>query len=148
MSAGFANFPAIRELPRNDGRRQFILCEPLVYETEGGSVYAVPVNFTTDLASIPRICWPIVSPFECMREAILHDFLYWLRGGEPYLVTREQADMRFLLTLRARRLPFSNRQELPEWKCVAMWRAVRWFGGIGWAKKPEPWGDPLKPAIV
>lgn len=129
---GFKSIPPFKEV----GVRRFELLEDLIYETEAGSLYVVPAGFVTDWASIPRVFWLIVSPFECVPEATLHDYLYWLRGGDPYLVTREQADMRFLVTLR-------DRRDLPEWKCVGMWRAVRWFGGIGWARKPEPIGGPF-----
>lgn len=43
-----------------------------------GKQYVIPKNFQTDLASIPRILWPILSPQYSgfVRPAILHDYLY------------------------------------------------------------------------
>ena len=30
----------------------------------------------TDLASVPRICWALISPWDVARAAIIHDHLY------------------------------------------------------------------------
>lgn len=40
--------------------------------------YIIPKNFETDLASIPRLLWPILSPQYSgfVPPAILHDYLY------------------------------------------------------------------------
>ena len=52
--------------------------------------YDVPQNFTTDLASIPRIVWPIYAPQYTgfVAPAILHDYLYSCHHG----LTRQYAD--------------------------------------------------------
>lgn len=36
----------------------------------------VPVNFLSDLASVPRLCWWILAPFDIARPAVIHDYLY------------------------------------------------------------------------
>lgn len=36
----------------------------------------VPQNFLSDLASIPRIMWWAIAPFDIARPAVIHDFLY------------------------------------------------------------------------
>lgn len=43
-----------------------------------GEKYIVPKNFDTDLASIPRILWPVLAPqySSFVAPAILHDYLY------------------------------------------------------------------------
>ena len=43
----------------------------------------IPQGFTTDLASIPRILWPIVSPLRSstVTPSILHDWLYYNPDG-------------------------------------------------------------------
>ena len=33
-------------------------------------------GFTTDLASVPRIMWNIIAPWDIARAAIIHDLLY------------------------------------------------------------------------
>lgn len=43
-----------------------------------GERYVVPKDFETDLASIPRLLWPILAPQYAgfVAPAILHDYLY------------------------------------------------------------------------
>jgi hypothetical protein len=36
----------------------------------------VPKNYITDLASVPRICWAFIAPFDVARAAVIHDILY------------------------------------------------------------------------
>ena len=36
----------------------------------------VAQGFVTDLASVPRICWTFVAPWDVARAAIIHDLLY------------------------------------------------------------------------
>ncbi len=52
--------------------------------------YSVPKNFETDLASIPRIIWPIFAPqySDFVAPAILHDYLYRCNNA----ITRKFAD--------------------------------------------------------
>ena len=33
-------------------------------------------DFVTDLASVPRICWAFIAPWDIARAAIIHDLLY------------------------------------------------------------------------
>jgi hypothetical protein len=57
------------------------------YESPRGLV-AVPRNFVTDFASIPRIVWAILPPWgRYGAAAIIHDYLYWMQ-----YTTRETAD--------------------------------------------------------
>ena len=52
-----------------------MLVEPLVYKSESGRMYVVPIGFIHDYASIPRILWPILSPTgPYSRSAVLHDY--------------------------------------------------------------------------
>lgn len=52
--------------------------------------YKVPRDFETDLASIPRLLWPIFAPQYSgfVAPAILHDYLYHCKNN----ITREFAD--------------------------------------------------------
>ena len=36
----------------------------------------VAQGFVTDLASVPRMCWAFVAPWDVARAAIIHDLLY------------------------------------------------------------------------
>lgn len=56
-------------------------------------ILIIPKNFETDLASIPRIFWPIMNPSysEIMGPAILHDFLY----HNPLFYSRYDSDLIF-----------------------------------------------------
>jgi hypothetical protein len=81
--------------------------------------YTIPAGFDTDLASIPRIVWPIMSPAksELMEAAIIHDWLY----KETCYFTREETDVIFYDMLRA--------NGTPRWQASIMYYAVRTFGG-------------------
>ncbi len=36
----------------------------------------VPANYITDLASVPRLAWAVIAPFDVARAAVVHDILY------------------------------------------------------------------------
>ena len=36
----------------------------------------VPAGYITDLASVPRPIWAVISPFDVARAAVIHDLLY------------------------------------------------------------------------
>ena len=77
------------------GRRLWIVCSPLIYTTESGVTYIVPIDRKTDLASTWGI--PLVAEkFDGLvpMSATLHDMLY---DGEYQgeVVTRKEADSTF-----------------------------------------------------
>ncbi len=54
--------------------RYWILAQDLTYRD-----ITVPKGFLTDLATTPRILWPIFPPFgNYMRASIFHDYLLYL----------------------------------------------------------------------
>ena len=85
----------------------------------------------TDLASVPRICWAVISPWDVARAAIIHDHLYaalrsycdevdysynvWKRG-------KDLSDIIFLLGMK------SADPKVPCWKMYPAYWAVRLFG--------------------
>lgn len=102
------------------GSRDWVLMAPLVYYTAQGAI-EVPSGFLTDLASIPRVFWPLVPVNGRHRAAaILHDYLY---VTQP--CTRAEADALFLDAMRAGGVRWSQRQ--------VMYAAVRVGGGLAWA---------------
>lgn len=40
------------------------------------STITVGKDFVTDLASVPRMCWAFMAPWDVARAAIIHDLLY------------------------------------------------------------------------
>ncbi len=56
-------------------------------------VYEIPPSFETDLASIPRVLWPVMAPdySKIVRAAIVHDWFY----RKTCDFTREQTDLIF-----------------------------------------------------
>ena len=85
----------------------------------------------TDLASVPRACWALISPWDVARAAIIHDHLYAaLRNycdKEKYSYTvwkrgKDLSDTIFLLGMK------SADPKVPAWKIYPAYWAVRLFG--------------------
>ena len=64
--------------PFGDGVH-WVLARNLRYTiADTGKTIVVPKGFITDLASIPRSLWSILSPIDnYLTAAIVHDYLYW-----------------------------------------------------------------------
>lgn len=96
-----------------------------------GTLFRIPASFPFDLASVPRIFWPLIAPFELGCEAALvHDYFY-VTGGKPFYgafrrpglrLTRAQVDRQFLNMMR--------NAGVPRWRRVVAYAAVRLFGWI------------------
>ena len=113
--AGFKEWAAIRKV--HDGKFHWKLVNNLVYHAEDGNSYTVVAGFLTDLATIPRILWPVFSPMDSFLSAsVLHDYLY-----STHRLKRKEADGLFLQAMK-----YSN---VPLWKRQIIYRAVRLFGG-------------------
>ncbi|MBX9706865.1 MAG: DUF1353 domain-containing protein [Caulobacteraceae bacterium] len=157
---------AVREVPgRVQGGRQCVeLLEPLEYRVGGedsGQIIVVPAGFVTDFASVPfgvRNLFPALGPWG--RPAIIHDFLYRVKGETERLLWHLRDDLSndekgaYLDLQRARpdinehpddavagytRLQadrvFLEAMEvvgIPAWRRTVMFRAVRMGGGGGW----------------
>lgn len=104
---------------------------------ENGKI-TVPIGFETNLASVPRLFWNIMSPWDVARAAVVHDFLYWncakaypelTKDGQDEIGVmtwqdvRKAADKIFRLAMRCSDPP------VPKWKIGVAYRAVRMFGG-------------------
>jgi hypothetical protein len=103
--------------------RRWRVARPIVYHHP--IKVTVPAGMITDLASTPRLLWPILPPTGSYAPAaILHDYLY-LRGrldGEP--ITRAYADRVFLEAMRALGVGIIIRR-------VVYW-GVRLGGWVAW----------------
>ena len=83
---------------------------------------SIPAHFETDLATIPRICWIIISPFDLgLTGPIVHDWHY-----ENHILTRRRADEIF------RHMILEG--GAPGWKCWIAWVMVRLFGWVIWRR--------------
>jgi hypothetical protein len=99
---------------------------------DGANLITVPAGFQFDLASIPRIFWGLIAPFELSIVApLLHDFLY-KNGGNPAVgtiepprvYTRNEADQLFRRVMEI--------EGVPAWRRHPAYYAVRAFGGRAW----------------
>lgn len=102
------------------------------YQTDIGKqrTIQIPVGFQTDLASIPRIFRSFVTKDGPSRyAAVVHDYLYSLKGKGPKGVPRQDADNIFREAMIS--------VKVPRWKRVVMHRAVQGFGWILFNKEPK-----------
>jgi len=101
-----------------DKGRRWTLTAPFSFSVDGQE-YVVPINFWTDFASVPRIIWPLISPYDLGVGPIPHDF--------GYFTGRKDKDYwdRVLLAC-------GEKDKVVGWKRVAAFYAVDWFGGSTW----------------
>jgi hypothetical protein len=81
--------------------------------------YVVPEGFWTDFASVPRILWAVLSPYDLGVGPIPHDFGYYTG-----FANKLYWDLVFLSCMK--------KDEISEFKSQATFRAVEWFGGKVW----------------
>ena len=97
----------------------------------------VAQGFVTDLASVPRMCWAFVAPWDVARAAIIHDLLYKrirqyrvkcsksLKNYEDPKVIREAkkaSDDVFHMAMK------DAEPSVAGWKIAAAYYSVRMFG--------------------
>lgn len=103
------------------GDQTYDLVEPLVWN-DNISIIQVNPKFDFDAISIPKIFWSIIdSPFtgKAVKPATLHDALYASEYFE-----RKVCDDIFLEAMES--------EGVPRFKRLAMYYAVRMFGGSVW----------------
>jgi hypothetical protein len=102
---------------------EWVVLNPLMYESVDGKKYGIPAGFITDLASIPAILRPLFNPNDNGRKAaVLHDSRYCIKAG-----SRKEADDLFLEALQRCGVGFLRR-----W---AMYTGVRAGGWMYWNKR-------------
>ncbi len=96
-----------------------------------GSRITVKKDFVTDLASVPRMCWAFIAPWDVARAAIIHDLLYKRirqyrgAGGDDKKVISEAkkaSDDVFHMAMKDADPPVAK------WKIFAAYYSVRLFG--------------------
>ena len=93
-------------------------------------------GFVTDLASVPRAIWWLISPWDIARAAIIHDLLYKRireyrakddnlveyqdvdKFTNNYKVAKKAADKVFLMAMK------DAEPSIPKWKMYAAYYAV------------------------
>ena len=89
-------------------------------------------GFTTDLASVPRICWAFIAPWDVARAAIIHDLLYkrirqyradaLVEDKDVIKEAKKASDDVFHMAMKDAEPSVSG------WKIAAAYYAVRMFG--------------------
>ena len=119
-----------------------------VLKVVGVSVVASRISvgkgFVTDLASVPRICWAFISPWDIARAAIIHDLLYkkirvyrrecsktLMNSADPKVISaaKKAADDVFHMAMKDAEPPVAN------WKIAAAYYSVKMFGR--WSNIPR-----------
>lgn len=102
-------------------RRRWMVYEKFEYhvgQLGSGIVIRVPKGFETDLASVPRIFWPILPPHGYYgKAAVIHDYCY-----ENAIEDRKWADDLFFEAMGV--------LGVPQWKRLMIYWGVRLFGWI------------------
>ena len=100
---------------------------------------SVSKGFVTDLASVPRMCWMFIAPWDIARAAIIHDLLYnrirqYRAANEDvhdvnveevqrtYKAAKKAADDVFLMGMKDAEPPVAK------WKIHSAYNAVKLFG--------------------
>ena len=102
-----------------------------------GSKITVKKDFVTDLASVPRVCWAFIAPWDVARAAIIHDLLYkrirqyrakcskCLKNSEdPKVISeaKKASDDVFHMAMK------DAEPSVAKWKIAAAYYSVRMFG--------------------
>ena len=98
--------------------------------TKTGKISA-RTGFETNLASVPRVLWSILSPWDIARASVIHDYLYYVckqyfgvNGSsiEKWEKTRKIADKIFLVAMK------DSDPKVGSYKIYSAYYAVRAFG--------------------
>ena len=97
-----------------------------------GHQISVPAGYKFNLASIPRLFWFLIAPFELSIAApLVHDYLYDYRGAPPdgsitppKVYSRKETDRIFREIM--------VKEDVAGWRRFFAYWAVRWFGWFAW----------------
>lgn len=98
--------------------RHWRLTKPFEFSVDGNQ-FAVPPDFWTDFASVPRMLWPLISPYDLGVGPIPHDFGYFTGYAN-----KDYWDLVLLACM--------EKDRIAGWKRQSAYRAVQWFGGGVW----------------
>lgn len=93
----------------------FVVSHP---ELPGHHFLTVPVGFSFDGNSVPRVTWWLSPPSDYLEAGCIHDYLY--KNGAKMGVSRRTVDHIYREAL--------DKQGLSGWRRWARWAGVRAFG--------------------
>lgn len=100
--------------------KKFVIAEDFKETLSDGHVIIIPKGFVTDLSSVPRLLWWLISPFgDFIKASVLHDFLYHLKFDN-----RKYCDYQMLY--------MSNRDSKNKLDNYLRYYTVRLFGWLYW----------------
>ena len=134
--------------------RKWVLSRALSYKNvdiDADSLEALGINaksfritcnkgMITDLASVPRMCWAFIAPWDVARAAIIHDLLYksirqyradkyphdrasgFAENKEKINAAKKAADDVFLMAMK------DANPSVPKWKMYSAYWSVRMCG--------------------
>ena len=117
-----------------------LLVECGVQVTKTTSTITVPKGYITDLASVPRVCWAFIAPFDCARAAVVHDIMYEKINTQYKIVNESAAAEDGPATKKEREVyrkiaddiflegMHASEPAVPSWKKYSAYWAVRMFG--------------------
>ncbi len=100
----------------------------------------VPAGYITDLASVPRSIWAVISPFDVARAAVIHDLLYEYintqyktvnesAAAEDGPATKKEREVYRKIADHVFKVAMKNSEPpVPKWKIFIAWSSVRIFG--------------------
>ena len=92
----------------------------------------VPAGYITDLASVPRIAWAVIAPFDVARAAVVHDILYEKINGafkEGTIKSKsEREEYRAIADTIFRQGMEYAEPSVSKFKILSAYYAVRMFG--------------------
>jgi hypothetical protein len=140
---GAADKPVVYYSP---SERTWRLAQDFIRQIDG-FWWCIPAPFDFDLASIPRILWPLLASHELgVLAPLCHDWLYRHGGVPPWgtispatrrTYTRAETDKLFLRQMKEDGVGWFRRN--------AAYAAVRAFGASSWQDAP-PLTEPLPEA--
>ena len=98
--------------------RRWRLVEPFEFLIDGKH-FVAPMDFWTDFASVPRLLWPIISPYDLGVGPVPHDLGY-------FTGYRSKAFWDEVLWA------CMEKDGIPAWKRKAAYQAVSWCGWGAW----------------
>tara|TARA_Y100000389_G_scaffold200206_1_gene240136 strand:- start:9007 stop:9510 length:504 start_codon:yes stop_codon:yes gene_type:complete len=99
---------------------------------KNSATITVPKGYITDLASVPRVCWAFIAPFDVARAAVIHDIMYEKINGafkEGVILTKKQRELYRSIADKVFRQGMENSEpSVPNWKIKSAYYSVRMFG--------------------
>jgi hypothetical protein len=92
----------------------------------------VPAGYITDLASVPRLAWAVIAPFDVARAAVIHDILYEkINGAFKNKVIKTKTEREIYRSIADKifkqGMQFAE-PSVSKWKIWSAYNTVRVFG--------------------